>query len=112
MAVKVGVIKMVVRVLDNPPANYAPTSQGAAVAENHALWGLRSPAAEAAQAKQEAKVEAWWAELLSGPRQLKLMARVYVLEGRGLTAKDDDGKSDPYIQAKVCLSLSTSITQK
>lgn len=104
---KVGVVKMVVRVLDSPPASYASAVQSATADESHVLWHVRDAAARTAQAKQEAKVEAWWAELQSGPRQLKLVARVYVLEGRGLAAKDGDGKSDPYIQAKV-RSLSDS----
>jgi hypothetical protein len=33
------------------------------------------------------------------------VARVYALEGRGLSAKDDDGKSDPYVRAKVGSAL-------
>lgn len=31
----------------------------------------------------------------------RYVARVYCLEGRGLTGKDLDGKSDPYVRVKV-----------
>jgi hypothetical protein len=120
--IKVGVIKMVVRVLPSPPVGAAALESesvseargqaegdGGAVARGGGGSGggggstFDEVAARerAAQARREARVEAWWAELETGPRQLKFVARVYALEGRGMNAKDDDGKSDPYIRAQV-----------